>query len=56
MGLESLTKVPRPAGLLGDSSQHPVVILLLLLKREREEGNGTYPQKGAGSLRSQDET
>ena len=28
MGLESLTKVPRPAGLLGDSSQHQVVILL----------------------------
>ena len=42
MGLESLTKVPRPAGLLGDSSQHPVIILLLLLKRvvrEKEEGN-----------------
>ena len=43
MGLESLAKVPRPAGLLGDSSQHPVVILQLLLKRmdrEREGGNG----------------
>ena len=42
-GTGVLTKVPRPAGLLGDSSQHPVVILLLLLKRvvrEREEGKG----------------